>query len=317
MKRVLTAAILIPLVILALFRAPLWLFTMLVLGVALLAAREYFDIAEATGVKPFRGLSYIFLICIFMVSYVGGKVLMDVHHPQQPLPVEAVASLSLLLIVFSPFILLAAAMTRASLPQALPDSASSLLVLPYVGASLASASLVRSGSNGALFLLVLLLLVWSGDIAAYYVGRAIGKTKLASRISPGKTWEGAVASALGTTLVGLLLLHYLQVIYDFLAHIHMISPPSETVLSTMTVSLTPVPLSIAIAFALCVNVAAQFGDLAESMLKRGAGLKDSGTLLPGHGGMLDRIDALLFALPIGWLFYFTVLSRFFRAVAKA
>jgi phosphatidate cytidylyltransferase len=233
------------------------------------------------------------------------------------LPVETAASICLLLIVFSPFILLAAGMTRASLPQALPDSASSFLVLPYVGASLASTSLVRSGSNGALFLLVLLLLVWAGDVAAYYVGRTIGKTKLAPRISPGKTWEGAVASALGATLVGLLLLHYLQFVYDFLARIHLISPPNQTVLSTMTVSFTPLPLSMAIAFALCVNVAAQFGDLAESMIKRGADLKDSGTLLPGHGGVLDRIDSLLFALPIGWLFYFTLLGRFFRAVAKA
>ena len=315
MKRVLTAVILIPLVVLALFRAPLWLFTVLVLGVALLAAKEYFDIAEKTGYRPMRGLGYIFLFSIFMVSYVGGKLFMDVHHPQQPVPVETAASIAVLLIVFSPFILLIAGMSRDPLSQALSDCASSFLLLPYVGASLASIVLVRSGSNGALFLLVLMLLVWAGDIAAYYVGRAIGKNKLAPRISPGKTWEGAIASAIGATLVALLLLHNLQVIYDFFARIHLIYPTSGTVLSTMTASLTPV--SIAIAFAVCVNVAAQFGDLAESMLKRGAGLKDSGALLPGHGGVLDRIDALLFAFPVGWLFYFTVLGRYFRAVAKA
>ena len=72
MKRVLTAVVLIPLVILALFKAPLWLFTLLVLGVALLAAREYFDIAAANGISPFRRISYAFLICIFLIGYVEG-----------------------------------------------------------------------------------------------------------------------------------------------------------------------------------------------------------------------------------------------------
>jgi phosphatidate cytidylyltransferase len=312
-KRVLTAVILIPIVVLALFKAPLWLFTLLVLGVALLAAKEYFDIAEATGFRPFRKLSYLLLVCIFLVSFVGGKMLADVHQPQLSVSLNSASSIALLLVVFSPFLLLVAGMTRDNLSQALPDSASSFLALPYVGASLASMVVIRSASNGALFLLVLMILIWFGDIAAFYVGRAIGRHKLAPAISPGKSWEGAVASGVGVIVLSVVALRYLEAVYNLLNGIHLISGIGETVLNVGPTHLSrPVPIAVAIVFAVCINVSAQLGDLAESMLKRGGGVKDSGTLLPGHGGVLDRIDALLFAAPVGWLFYFTILGGYFR-----
>ncbi len=121
-----------------------------------------------------------------------------------------------------------------------------------------------------------LALNWVGDSAAYYVGRAIGKHKLAPVVSPGKSWEGAVASVLGSVVFGLLYLgHFLP----------------QIVLWEVAV------------IAAVANVAGQFGDLAESALKRGAGVKDSGTLLPGHGGMLDRVDSSLFALPVVYALY--------------
>ena len=291
MKRVLTAVILIPIVVVVLFRAPLWLFTLLVLGVALLAAREYFAIAEKTGFRPMRGWSYAFLVCLFIIAYYPGDQAhsgLGWYEAYEPgiVPIAA-----LLLLIASPFILLAAGMRRDSLSQALPASASSFLLLPYVGLSLAMMVRVRSHSNGALFLLCLMLLVWCGDIAAYYVGRAIGKHKLAPRISPGKTWEGAVASVIGAVIVGMLLFH----------SVIPIAAPSAIA-----------PLWFVALFAICVNAAAQVGDLVESALKRGAGMKDSGTLLPGHGGVLDRIDALLFALPVGLLFYAFGMSRYFE-----
>lgn len=122
-----------------------------------------------------------------------------------------------------------------------------------------------------------LALTWIGDTAAYYVGRAFGRHKLAPIISPGKSWEGAVASVSASMLFGFLYLgHYAQQI-----------PAWE--IGVM---------------AILGNVAGQFGDLAESAMKRGAGMKDSGSILPGHGGILDRVDSSLFALPVVYAVHF-------------
>jgi phosphatidate cytidylyltransferase len=309
-KRILTAVVLIPLVILTLFKAPLWLFTLLVLGVALLAAREYFYIAEANGISPFRRISYAFLICIFLVGYAEGTTgsVGYIGEPSVRLMTAAIAAS--LLLVLSPFILLIRGMGRDPLSRSLPDIATSFLMLPYIGLSLVTMILIRGDRNGALFLLFVMLIVWSGDISAYYVGRAVGKHKLAPRISPGKTWEGTIASLLGGVLIALVLFHYLRPIYNGLNAVHLL--PAAGYRRLITAPFLVAPIGLVVAFAACINIAAQLGDLVESMLKRGAGVKDSGTLLPGHGGVLDRIDALLFALPTAWLFFFAALGRYFR-----
>jgi phosphatidate cytidylyltransferase len=221
----------------------------------------------------------------------------------------------LLLLIASPFILLVAGMKRDPLSQSLPDAASSFLLLPYVGLSLASMIIIRSYPNGAMVLLFLMLLVWTGDVAAYYVGRAFGRHKLAPRISPGKTWEGAVASVIGAVIAALLLFHYLEPIYNGLSSLRLIAPSGYAWYQGQGnpgLRFTRTPIGLVILFAISVNVAAQLGDLVESMLKRGGGVKDSGTLLPGHGGVLDRIDALLFAAPMGWFFYFAMLGKYFH-----
>jgi phosphatidate cytidylyltransferase len=116
-----------------------------------------------------------------------------------------------------------------------------------------------------------LALSWVGDIAAYYVGKNFGRHKLAPRVSPGKSWEGAVASLAGSMVFGFFYLNYL---------IPQVAPWQSLLLAGVG------------------NVAGQLGDLAESALKRGAGVKDSGTMLPGHGGWLDRVDSTLFAVPV-------------------
>jgi phosphatidate cytidylyltransferase len=116
-----------------------------------------------------------------------------------------------------------------------------------------------------------LMLNWVGDIGAYYIGRRFGKHKLAPQVSPNKSWEGSIASVFTSTLLGSL---YLQ---RFV--------PS-------------VPLWQAVALTAAANIAGQLGDLAESAMKRGANVKDSGDILPGHGGILDRVDSTLFALPV-------------------
>lgn len=316
MKRVATAVVLIPIVVVALFRAPLWLFTLLVLSVAVVAAREYLDIAQANGLSPLRRLCYLFVVCVFLVTFSLGEMTASNYNLALSLTVASFGAVALLLVIASPFILLVAGMRRNPLSRSLPDAAASFLLIPYVALSLASMVVVRSYSNGALFLLFTMLLVWTGDTAAYYVGRAMGKRKLAPRVSPGKTWEGGLASTAGAVLVALALFHYLSAIYLALVRIHLIPAPRDTFYGTLPSQgpfFSSAPAWTVIVFAICVNVAAQLGDLVESMLKRGGGVKDSGTLLPGHGGVLDRIDALLFAMPVGWFFYFALLGKYFRA----
>ena len=119
--------------------------------------------------------------------------------------------------------------------------------------------------------------VWVCDTAAYYVGKAIGKHKLLERVSPKKTWEGSIAG-FTAVLIFLTGIKY----FGFLPAI----PSYETV----------------IAIAVIVGVGGQLGDLFESLLKRDAGIKDSGKFLPGHGGVLDRFDALIFAAPMAYIY---------------
>jgi phosphatidate cytidylyltransferase len=312
-KRVLTAVILIPLVVIALFKTPLWLFTLLVLGVAVLATNEYLEIATATGFKPFRVLSYALLVWVFLAFSLSASKL-----EVSPFILISLLVLMVPLVLFS-FAFLAAGMTRGSLSRSLGDAAVSFMLLPYIALPLVLIVVQRAVFGvGAIFVLYLMLMVWMGDIAAFYVGRAFGKHKLAPRVSPGKTWEGAIASSVGSVVVGLLLFRYTVPIERGLSKLHLLDLQHSFFLDAshrgpVFVDFTA-PVWLLILFSLCINVAAQIGDLVESALKRGAGVKDSGTLLPGHGGVLDRIDALLFAIPVGWLFYIGGMQFLFRIV---
>src|SRR5262249_42784887 len=145
-------------------------------------------------------------------------------------------------------------------------------------------------------ILVILVLfsVWAGDIAAYYVGRGFGKHKLAPVVSPNKSWEGAIASVIGSIALTALVFHFQRQINGLLREEYWLFPYPSWGRQPSWVQI--------VLLGILTNVAAQFGDLFESALKRGAGVKDSGTLLPGHGGVLDRIDALLFAIPVVWYY---------------
>jgi phosphatidate cytidylyltransferase len=142
-----------------------------------------------------------------------------------------------------------------------------------------------------------------------YVGKSMGRHKLSPRISPGKTVEGAVASLVFAVAVCTLFAHYLPEIASALGRARLVIDPQESLLMDAP-AYGRAPLWLAALIAAVINVAAQVGDLVESALKRGAGVKDSGTILPGHGGMLDRIDALLLALPVAFILFLAFGHKF-------
>ena len=141
----------------------------------------------------------------------------------------------------------------------------------YLGLPLAAVTELQGRAPWSLFLL--LAIVWLGDSAAYYVGTRFGRRRLAPIVSPNKSWEGALASLAASAVAAAVWSVWRDGSVD----------------------------GLLLCFALVTSSAAQVGDLVESLLKRGAGVKDSGSLLPGHGGFLDRLDALLFAAPVWWL----------------
>jgi phosphatidate cytidylyltransferase len=295
MKRVATAAILIPLVLLAVFRAPNWLFTLLVAAVALLALSEYFEIAAGYGVEASRFLGYLLTVTMFAIAFWAGSV-------PEPSTIAVFAGL-VFLFCFSPFVLLCAGMPRKEMRSALPGACFCYFGIAYVGFPLLTLVFLRMMPGGWFFVLLTLSVVWAGDSFAYYAGRAFGRIPFAPRISPKKTWEGAVASMVGSGVCALLLTRFAPGIAFGLARIHVLDSP---------VNFAETPSWVVLAVAVSLNVAAQAGDLLESLIKRGAGIKDSGSLLPGHGGILDRIDALLFAAPVALLVFAGTLEKFLQ-----
>ena len=226
------------------------LFEVVVVLVALLTLREYLDLAEKAGQAPLRAFSF-------------AAVLAVVAWP----PVTRAAPLLV------PLALALVLRPARALDKALPGAAATVLGILYVGLPMALLADLRRLPDGPKWVIYVLALIWISDTAAYFGGRLAGLHRLSPQISPGKTWEGALASLAVGVAFGILYPTYL------LAGVSLIWSATTAVL---------------------VNLAGQVGDLAESALKRSAGVKDSSTILPGHGGFLDRLDALLFAVPTLW-----------------
>jgi phosphatidate cytidylyltransferase len=304
MKRVATAVVLIAVVFLAIFKAPPWLFTILVGIVALLGLREYVDLERKQALQPIPVVSYL----IFFVWFVSVAVVFFVNSHKGPrapdlfgLPVfGAFALIALLPLVGSLF------MRSTELRIVLPSSSAELFGFIYIALPFTYLAVMQAQPGGWLLLLFLLIVVWSGDIAAFYVGRLIGKHKLAPRISPGKTWEGALASLIAAVALGVTWVHISTP--HFMANWQLWCCGPVGILyggeipTHLTLKRGSIPLVVLLAAA--TNIFSQLGDLFESAIKRAADVKDSGNLLPGHGGILDRVDALLFATPV---FYFSLL----------
>ncbi len=290
MKRLATAVVLIPVVLVLILRAPVVVLAVVVCAVALICARDLLQLSEHYGVHPMRAATYVYVVLVF------AAVAVATLWQTQVVDLGVSTSSLLALASAAAFIFLAIGMRRQELAQAFPAVTVSLLTVLYVAVPLALLVVVRELWAGGFLLLYLLLVVWAGDTCAYYAGRAFGRHKLAPRVSPGKTWEGTVASFLASLVVGWAVFEYARQISQALLSAGLI------VRRYAYLAPEPPPLNEILILSAAINIAAQLGDLAESLIKRGAGVKDSGTLLPGHGGMLDRIDALLFAAPVLWYY---------------
>jgi phosphatidate cytidylyltransferase len=267
MRRIFTAAVLIPLVIAVIFVSPKWPVVLMcaIFLIAALALWEYLGLANAIGAKTPRVVVIVCLAVLLAAIF---------RRPDLMAPVTGAISLALLIICTF----------RSPLERVLPDTAYSVFGLLYIGLSMSTIYLISAEDNGPSLLLFLLMVVWCGDIAALYVGRAWGRWTLARRLSPNKTWEGSIASVAASILIAVLLVWI------------------GGMLSARSIEYLSYPGSFLhwIGLAVLLNIVGQVGDLAESAIKRAAGVKDSGRLLPGHGGFLDRIDALLLAAPVLW-----------------
>ena len=304
MKRVLTAVVLIPVVLAIVFWAPLWLFALVVAAIIVLGLHEYLGITEAAGIKPFRWPVYATgVLPIFLLLFTIVKERLWQHGDQYfVIPPEGVMLKAWFDIAFlAPVIFGIGLIFRKDMRQGLASVASSALGIVYIGASLSLLVVLRWDVAQAVLIIFILFSVWAGDIAAYYVGKNFGRRKLAPVVSPNKSWEGAVASILASIAVAFLVLHYRGQIISWFSF-------QGKFMWDVWAPKRPVSTVHAVILGALTNIAAQCGDLFESALKRGAGVKDSGRLLPGHGGMLDRIDALLFAIPVVW--YYANLTHF-------
>lgn len=262
--RFLTAGVGIPLFLLLLYAGGAW-WAGLILSLTLLASREMGELLRR--VSPNKNTPSLLLLMI-------GGVLFVLLAYTSATPAGLPPALSMLLLVS---LLFAAFVRELFIAQRAPvhGVGGTLLGTVYPGALFAHLVLLRSLSHGFEWTLLVTLATWASDSAAYFVGSALGRRPLLPSVSPKKTWEGAVAGCGGGVLAGLVFALF-----------------------------TPLSLPAGIAGGLAVSLAGQIGDLAASSLKRQAQVKDAGTLLPGHGGILDRFDSMLFA---GTVIYYSLL----------
>ena len=253
-----------------------WWVAAVVAVVAALGTFEVYRLAEARGARPFRWpgiLASAFLV--LSAAWSGSVATWSVWG--------WIALLGVTLVCLA-----AAVFRRGPQRGPLPAVAATLLGVVYVGGTLSFAVHLRAfpgvsdgvaGWDGAFLLIFVLTTTWCGDSGAYFVGHRWGRRKLLPSVSPSKTVEGAIGGLVGATAAAAL--------FTFALVGPMGGPP--------------LPVAGAALLGLLVGAVAQLGDLVESVLKREADVKDSGTLIPGHGGVLDRFDAVLFTIPLAYV----------------
>jgi len=264
-KRVITALWGIPLLVIAIwFDEPFSWFTLLAVIWGLLAVLEFYRITSVSKIPSLAVFGVIWTLLFIIHPHFE-------HILVSPLLLTSAVVLSLILLVF-----------ESRKEGSFASWAWMMAGILYVGLLLSYPVALRLES-GRYWVFLALLATFGSDTAAFFVGRALGKHRLAPRISPGKTWEGAVAGLAGAVFVCLLF-----------------TLPAPWRL--------PIDFAQAVILGLLVSVFGQLGDLAESLLKRNKGVKESGSLMPGHGGLLDRMDSVVFAGVVVYLYYVFVVA---------
>lgn len=242
-----------------------------------IAAWEYYRIARDGGSTP---MSVVGIVLSAMIP-------LAVHAQQ--LGVFAVPLVIWILVPL--FVLALTIWTRGVDGKPLGAAATTVFGALYTGGTLSYLYALRyfgyavGDTAGALVVIMPVVLTWASDTGAYFTGRVLGGPKLIPSVSPAKTVSGAIGAVVATVGACAAFVHFL------------LKPQAQLAFS-------PTGLII---FAVCISVTAQIGDLTESLLKREAGVKDSGTLIPGHGGVLDRLDSLFFVLPVSYALYYALL----------
>jgi phosphatidate cytidylyltransferase len=269
--RLITALVLIPIVIAALFLLPPVGFALVTLVVCMLAAWEWGQLAGFTSRSQRIWLAILcgFLLTLMLLSIPAYHQSVHLLQVGGPLWLSLAWWLvALLLVLFYPG---SAALWRNSRPIRLVFGLLTIVPFFWGMLSLRQFGYEQNHFTGAWWLLYVMLLVWGADSGAYMFGKLFGKHKLAPKVSPGKTWEGLIGGLITSALISWLFGRYAP--------------------------LNVVPTTLLICSVIAV-LASVLGDLTESMFKREAGIKDSGHLIPGHGGILDRIDSLTAAVPV-------------------
>jgi phosphatidate cytidylyltransferase len=276
MKRILTALVALPILLYTVWSQTPYFFVVLTAGAVVVALVEFYSIAAKAGCKPQSESGYAAAL-IVIASFVFDE------------PVLTVAALAALVI----WSLGAAIFRPDNLKTALLSVSATVFGVIYVAllaACLIGVRMIPDSATKTLvphlaskMLTMFFAIVMLTDTGAYYTGRTLGRHKLAPRVSPGKTIEGAIGGFVTAVVAGFL---------------------------CKLTFFPEIPIAHAMALGAALGVIGQFGDLAESLLKRGANVKDSGTLLPGHGGMLDRVDSLLFCAPVLYFYSRLFVSSF-------
>jgi phosphatidate cytidylyltransferase len=266
MKRILTALVALPVIVASIWFERLQLVFVLLVAAALMAGLyEFWILSARRDLKAMREVGTFFAVALLILFYF-----------RAPADAPALVVIALVALVI---VALASAMLRGAPFERMIGSAGAtvtgVLYVVFLGGHLVALRTSFQPTLARHLLFFFLLVVMGSDTAAYYTGRALGRHKLAPKVSPGKTWEGAIGGMIAS-LAAATLAHY----WFFFE----------------------LSLRAALPLAALMNVLGVVGDLTESALKRGANAKDAASILPGHGGLLDRLDSLLFNAPL--LYYF-------------